>query len=160
MNDRQKRIAVVDDDPQIAAVIQEFLTGEGYDVTLCADCERVLSTIESLQPDALVLDVRMAGINGLGILYLLSKEERTRDIPVLLCTASSTCDMEVWEAVLEQKGIPVLFKPFSLADLGEKIGELLDPKPRTARPALAGNATEPWRDLFSADLTCGEASRI
>lgn len=159
MNDRPKRIAIVDDDPRIAEVMQEFLADEGYDVTLCVDCERVLPTIESVRPDAIVLDVRMAGINGLGILYLLSKEERTRDIPVLLCTASSTCEMEAWEAVLEQKGIPVLFKPFSLADLSETVSNLLDPAARAAAPTIPGDATEPWQDLFTAALPCGEAPR-
>lgn len=159
MNDRQKRIAIVDDDPRIAEIMQDFLADEGYDVVLCADCERVLPTIESLRPDAIVLDVRMAGINGLGILYLLSKEERTRDIPVLLCTASSTCEMQAWEAVLEQKGIPVLFKPFSLADLGESVSKLLDPAARSTPTAMPGDDTEPWQDLFSAELPSGGSPR-
>lgn len=159
MHDRQKRITIVDDDPRIAEIMQEFLTDEGYDVTLCADYERVLPTVESLRPDAIVLDVRMAGINGLGILYLLSKEERTRDIPVLLCTASSTGEMEAWEAVLEQKGIPVLFKPFSLGDLNAKISDLLDPPARIPPPALPADTSEPWRGLFGVDLPRSEASR-
>lgn len=125
MNPRPKRIAVIDDDPRLAELIREFLIDEGYEVGLCAGGEHALSDIESLRPDAIVLDVRMAGISGLGILYLLSIGEQTRSIPVMLCTASSSHEMEAWETVLDQKGVPVLYKPFSLAELARTIDSLL-----------------------------------
>lgn len=143
-----KRIAIVDDDPRIAELMQEFLVDEGYEVTLCECGERTLPAIESLRPDAIVLDVRMAGINGLGILYLLSIGAATRDIPVLLCTASSSHEMGAWHDVLDQKGIPILYKPFSLGELAETVSALLSGEFRRAR---AGFDAEGWHELDIAD---------
>ena len=122
-----KRIVVVDDDPQLADLMREFLTDEGYDVRVCSEGEQAFAVIQTLVPDLVILDVRMAEINGLGVLYLLSTDPRTREIPVLMCTAISSGDMQPWEAVLDQKGVPVLFKPFSLAELAARVEAMVNP---------------------------------
>ena len=59
----------------------------------------------------------MAGIDGLGVLYLLSTDPDTRANPVLICTAVSAGEMQPWDNVLDQKGAPVPHKPFELAQL-------------------------------------------
>jgi twitching motility two-component system response regulator PilH len=122
MGDAQKRIVVVDDDPQLADLMHDFLTDEGYDVHVCSQGDQAFSVIQTL-----LLDVRMAEINGLGVLYLLSTDERTRDIPVLLCTAVSSGEMQPWQDVLDQKGVPVLYKPFELAQLAAQVAAMLVP---------------------------------
>ena len=127
MGDAQKRIVVVDDDPQLADLMHDFLADEGYDVHICSQGEQAFSVIQTLLPDLIVLDVRMAEINGLGVLYLLSTDERTRDIPVLLCTAVSSGEMQPWQDVLDQKGVPVLYKPFELAQLAAQVAAMLTP---------------------------------
>ena len=87
------RIVVVDDDPQLAELMHEFLTGEGYDVRICSQGDQAFAVVQTLLPDLIILDVRMAEVNGLGVLYLLSMDERTRQIPVLMCTAVSSGDI-------------------------------------------------------------------
>lgn len=113
----QKRIVVVDDDQQLADLMREFLIDEGYEVQVCAQGDLAFAFIRAQLPDLIILDVRMAEIGGLGVLYLLSTDPQTSAIPVLMCTAVSEGEMEPWQEVLEQKGVPVLYKPFELSQL-------------------------------------------
>ncbi len=137
-----KRIVVVDDDPQLAELMREFLSDEGYDVSVCSEGEQAFAIVQTLLPDLVILDVRMAEINGLGVLYLLSTDPRTREIPVLLCTAISTGEMEPWQAVLEQKGVPVLYKPFTLTTLAEQVDALVRPAAQSGESGATTSAAE------------------
>jgi len=122
---RQKTIVVVDDDSQLAELMREFLTDEGYIVEVLSRGERAFATIRALLPDLIILDVRMSEIGGLGVLYLLSTAPETRRIPVLMCTAVSTGEMQPWEEVLDEKGVPILYKPFELGQLAAQITAMI-----------------------------------
>lgn len=125
--DRQtRRIVVVDDDRQLAELMREFLSDEGYDVQVVSRSEAALEVIQATLPDLIILDVRMAGVDGLGVLYLLSTDPDTRAIPVLMCTAVSAGEMQPWDDVLDQKGVPVLYKPFELAQLSRQVRAMLE----------------------------------
>ncbi len=121
----QRSIVVVDDDRQLAELMREFLTDEGYRVTICAHGDQAFAVIRSLLPDLIILDVRMAEIGGLGVLYLLSTDLQTRRIPVLMCTAVSAGEMQPWQDVLDEKGVPILYKPFKLDQLANHIAAML-----------------------------------
>lgn len=121
----QRLIVVVDDDRQLAELMCEFLTDEGYRVAVCAHGDQAFAVIRSLLPDLIILDVRMAEIGGLGVLYLLSTDPQTRRIPVLMCTAVSAGEMQPWQDVLDEKGVPVLYKPFKLDQLATHIAAML-----------------------------------
>jgi DNA-binding response OmpR family regulator len=121
-----RRIVVVDDDRQLAELMREFLSDEGYDVRVISRSEAALEAVQAIRPDLIILDVRMAGIDGLGVLYLLSTDPDTRAIPVLMCTAVSAGEMQPWNDVLDQKGVPVLYKPFELAQLAGQVRAMLE----------------------------------
>ncbi len=121
----EKRIVVVDDDQQLADLIREFLSEEGYAVEICSQGEQAFGFIQARLPDLIILDVRMAEIGGLGVLYLLSTNPQTRAIPVLMCTAVSAGEMEPWQEVLDQKGVPILYKPFELAQLVAQVEAMI-----------------------------------
>jgi DNA-binding response OmpR family regulator len=120
-----KRIVVVDDDQQLVDLMQEFLTEEGYEVAICSQGEQAFAFIQARLPHLIILDVRMAEIGGLGVLYLLSTDPQTREIPVLMCTAVSAGEMEPWQEVLDQKGVPILYKPFELAQLVAQVESMI-----------------------------------
>lgn len=122
---KQKTIVVVDDDAQLAELMREFLTDEGYAVEICSQGARAFAMLRSLLPDLIILDVRMAEIGGLGVLYLLSTDPQTRHIPVLMCTAVSTGEMQPWQEVLDEKGVAIVYKPFELGQLAEQIAAML-----------------------------------
>lgn len=144
MEETKKRIAVVDDDPQLANLIREFLTDEGYEVWVCSSGEQAFPTLQVLLPDLIILDVRMAEVSGLGILYRLATNEQTQQIPVLLCTAVSSSEMQPWEEVLDQKRVPVLFKPFALDELATRVAAMLAPAADTATRALTDAGPGHW----------------
>ncbi len=96
-----KRIVVVDDDAQLAELMQEFLTDEGYNVQVCSQGDQAFAVVKSSMPDLIILDVRMAEVGGLGVLYLLSTDPQTSRIPVLMCTAVSASEMQPWEEMLD-----------------------------------------------------------
>jgi CheY-like chemotaxis protein len=121
----QKRIVVVDDDQQLAELMREFLTDEGYAVEVCAHGDQAFAVIRSLLPHLIILDVRMAEIGGLGVLYLLSTDPQTREIPVLMCTAVSAGEMQPWQDVLDEKGVPILYKPFELGQLADQVAAMI-----------------------------------
>ena len=118
-------IVVVDDDDVLAELMQECLTDEGYTVTHCTRGDEAFAFIRAHRPDAVILDVCMAGLGGLGVLHQLSADPRTVHLPVLLCTAASPGEMQAWDAVLAPKRVPVLFKPFALAELAAAVRALL-----------------------------------
>jgi DNA-binding response OmpR family regulator len=105
--------------------MQEFLTEEGYEVAICSQGEKAFAFIQARLPHLIILDVRMAEIGGLGVLYLLSTDPQTREIPVLMCTAVSAGEMEPWQEVLDQKGVPILYKPFELAQLVAQVESMI-----------------------------------
>ncbi len=119
------RVVIVEDDPALGAMMRECLAAEGYRVELCREGERALAVIQAARPALVILDVRMPGLGGLGVLYFLATDPVTAAIPVLLCTAVSPAELAAWGDVLDQKGVPILYKPFALAALTGQVEALL-----------------------------------
>jgi DNA-binding response OmpR family regulator len=65
----QGDVLVVDDDPDIAAMISDVLRDEGYTVRTAADELLALAALEADHPDLLLLDLNLPGMHGLGVLY-------------------------------------------------------------------------------------------
>ena len=87
------RILVVDDEPAVRTALERALLLERYDVTLAADGREALDVLAAIQPDAIVLDVAMPGVDGLEVCRRL---RATGDhTPVLMLTARETIDDRV-----------------------------------------------------------------
>ncbi len=83
-----KKILVVDDDEGIVEVVQIVLEGEGYQVHTSMDGER-LKHLGQDEPDLILLDVLLSGIDGRDICKSLKSNEATRHIPVIMLSAHS-----------------------------------------------------------------------
>ncbi len=83
----QKRILVVDDEPDFCAIVQGQLEKEGYAVDLAYNGVEGLEKIRSNPPDAVVLDVMMPEKDGYEVCKELKADETTAGIPVVLLTA-------------------------------------------------------------------------
>ncbi len=79
------KILIVDDEEHIRMLYQVELEDEGYEVTTAADGFRLLERIERDRPDLVLLDIKMAGYNGLDLLQEI--RNRFYDLPVILCSA-------------------------------------------------------------------------
>lgn len=84
---QQKRILVVDDEPDFTAIVQGFLEKEGFKVEVAYNGEEGLEKVRSNPPDAIVLDVMMPEKDGYTVCKELKNDDQTRNIPVILLTA-------------------------------------------------------------------------
>ena len=82
-----KKIMIADDDPGIVDAIEILLEFEGYQVTSTIDGATVLDMKEEL-PDLLLLDIWMSGEDGRDICKKLKQEDSTKNIPVIMISAS------------------------------------------------------------------------
>lgn len=79
------KILIVDDEEHIRMLYQVELEDEGYEVITAADGRDLLGLIEREQPNLVVLDIKMAGYNGLDLLQEI--RNRFYNLPVILCSA-------------------------------------------------------------------------
>lgn len=87
MNQIKKRIVVAEDDPAILDVLRLILEEEGYTVEAVADAA-TLRDFSHAHPDLLLLDIWMPGMDGRDLCRDLKRNEETRGIPILLCSAN------------------------------------------------------------------------
>ena len=83
----QKRILVVDDEPDFAAIVQGNLEKEGFEVDVAYNGVEGLEKVKASPPDAIVLDVMMPELDGYKVCSRLKEDDNTCDIPVVLLTA-------------------------------------------------------------------------
>ena len=83
-----KQIIIADDDPGIREVFTFLLKKHGYDKTIYSNGEALMRN-EFKLPDLFILDKQLSGIDGLEICRFLKKQESTKNIPVIVISASS-----------------------------------------------------------------------
>jgi len=120
-----KKILMVDDDPLMHRLFQRLLERAGYQMISATDGRGALEAVERESPQLIVMDIMMAGLDGLGAIRQLKKNEMTRAIPVIVVTAEvSAYDASRRES--EAAGAACfLTKPFSPAKLLEEIQRLV-----------------------------------
>ncbi|WP_118951757.1 response regulator [Taibaiella helva] len=114
-----KQIMVADDDSSILEVVGSMLEFAGYRVIHSPTAAMAL-TPQQL-PDLFLLDVWIAGTDGREVCRQLKKQEYTRDIPVILFSASRGIEDSARRAGADD----FLSKPFQMTDLLEKIEDLI-----------------------------------
>ena len=119
------RVLVVDDDEALRSVYSRVLTKEGYTVHLSASAEDALAYVKEERPDAILLDLRMPLINGVGFLYRLRQDPANQSIAVALITGETTLD-EPTIGDLRSLSAQVWHKPLSLDDIRQVTRQLLN----------------------------------
>ena len=114
-------VLVVDDDAPIRRMLDRTLSAEGYEVRCAADGGAALAAIEMSAPDAVVLDVSMPGLDGLGVCRRLRAKGMAT--PILLLTARDALEDRV--AGLDAGADDYLVKPFAAEELTARLRALL-----------------------------------
>lgn len=115
-----RQILVVEDEPKILQMVATYLGNEGYKVTTAASGTEGLDLARRLQPDLIVLDVMLPGINGLDVCRQLRRESQ---VPIIMLTAKAE---EVDKLLgLELGADDYITKPFSLRELAARIRVVL-----------------------------------
>ena len=123
-----RTIMIVDDSPTERAVMERILKKGGYDVLVVSSGEAAVERSAAELPDAILMDVVMPGLNGFQATRLITHEERTKHIPVIICSTKDAETDVIWG--LRQGAKDYLVKPINERELLEKI-RLLVLKPAT-----------------------------
>jgi two-component system nitrogen regulation response regulator GlnG len=116
-----KTILVVDDEQAVCWALERALTREGHRVAVAASAEQAFVQAERKRPDAVVLDVRLPGLDGLSALERL--RQVTHDAPVIVVTAFGNLSTAV--RAVEGGAFDYLAKPFDLDQALETVGRAL-----------------------------------
>ena len=115
------KILVVDDERDIRDVLSSFLEEKGYEVILASNGEEALELVERVNPQVILLDVNMPGIDGIETCRRLKAAEKSRSIPIIMITAFQ--DREI-EAYLEGADDFVV-KPFNMVEISFRVESML-----------------------------------
>lgn len=120
---QRRKIAVVEDEPDIRETLLYALEREGYEVVSAPDGERALELVRREKPDLVLLDLLLPGFDGIEVCRRMREDEATRQIPVIMVTAKD----EESDVVL---GLGVgaddyVTKPFSPKELVARVRAVL-----------------------------------
>jgi DNA-binding response OmpR family regulator len=121
------KVLIIDDDQVVTQTFASMLRLEGLEVRTALDAESGLEQARSQEPDAVIVDLRMPLINGLGFLYRFRADERHHDTPVAIVTGDYGLDDSIARE-LEELGAQLHFKPLWLEDLVALARALLTPQ--------------------------------
>lgn len=124
--EKKSRLLFVDDTPTNLRILTEMLKVD-YDVNFTDNGEDALKlSAEDPQPDLILLDIMMPGMNGYEVCKKLKENERTREIPVMFITALTDEDDE--EMGFALGAVDYIRKPFSMAIVKARINTHLELK--------------------------------
>ncbi len=123
-----RKILVVDDNQDILIALQELLKFYGFEVFVTDSGEQVYNMIDAHDPDLLVLDVMLSGIDGTEICRSLKTNDNYRSLPIIMISAHPNAQHMVTVAGAND----FVAKPFDVGYLIEKIKKHLVPRLQTA----------------------------
>ena len=107
-----KQIIIADDDPGIRDVFDILFKRHGYNATIYANAELLMHNDFEL-PDLFIIDKQLSGVDGLELCRFLKAQESTRDIPVIIISASPFISTLAMDAGADE----FLEKPFRVKEL-------------------------------------------
>jgi DNA-binding response OmpR family regulator len=145
------RVLVVDDDDTVRDVLRRYLARDGHEVIEAADGITGLNLVRSQQPDLLVLDLMLPGMDGLEV---CREVRRTSTMPVIMLTALGQESDRV--VGLEYGADDYVVKPFSPRELALRVGRVLE---RSRRPAGNGGLAATLITSADGELSADPVSR-
>jgi two-component system, chemotaxis family, chemotaxis protein CheY len=136
---------LVDDDPAILLTVGDQLVSEGYTVVKAESAEQCLSSLESVTPDLIILDISMPGAGGLSFLRSISNTDGTLRYPVLVFTARAELDRFFQDTAVNG----FLPKTATPATFSEEVERIV--RQRRAEQATARSGR--WRIVLAEDDT-------
>ena len=117
------KILIVDDSPTELHVLTQMLEREGYQTITARDGEEGIEVARSQQPDVILMDVVMPGLNGFQATRRLTRDARTRQIPVIIVSTKGQVTDREWG--MRQGAFSYLVKPVDAGSLLEQVRSAL-----------------------------------
>ena len=140
------RVLVIDDEAPIRLLCRVNLEAEGMGVSEAGDGPRGLDLARAQQPDVILLDVMMPGLDGWRVAEMLLEDPVTRDIPIVFLTARA--DVRDRARGIDLGGLEYITKPFNPVELASLVRRLLAAVERGERERLRSDNIAQLRELF------------
>lgn len=119
----KEKILVVDDEPHILELVKFNLEASGFKVFDAPDGQKAIELAQTANPDLILLDLMLPGIDGLEVCRILRQQKTTREIPIIMLTAKSE---EIDKVLgLEIGADDYITKPFSPRELTARVKAVL-----------------------------------
>ena len=115
------KILVVDDEREMRDLLQTSLSAEGYEIVVASNGDEAVGLAKTGNPQVILLDIEMPGIDGIETCKRLEADEKTRLIPIIMMTSRGDRDIE---AYLEG-ATDVVNKPFDIVQLAIRVKSML-----------------------------------
>jgi DNA-binding response OmpR family regulator len=143
------RVLVIDDEAPIRLLCRVNLEAEGMNVLEAADGTTGLDLAREEQPDVVLLDVMMPGLDGWRVAEELLEDELTAGIPIIFLTARA--EFRDRARGLDIGGVDYVTKPFNPLELAPLVRELLGRINRGERDELRGEKLAELRTLIESE---------
>jgi DNA-binding NtrC family response regulator len=122
MAEQRHRVLIVEDDPEMLALVGEHLEGEGHAVTGATRGADAISRLRTGEFDVVLTDLRLPDADGMEVLRVA--RESQRDVPVILFTAFGSIETAI--QAIRQGAYDYVTKPFALEEIGLLVGKALE----------------------------------
>jgi DNA-binding response OmpR family regulator len=140
------KVLVIDDEAPIRLLCRVNLEAEDMEVIEAEDGQQGLKLARAEQPDVVLLDVMMPGMDGWEVLQRLLEDDATSDIPIVFLTARA--ELRDRARGLELGGVAYVTKPFNPVELAPLVRDLLERVARGEREAVRLERIAELRDLL------------
>jgi len=147
-----KTVLIVDDEEKVCWALEVFLKDEGYNPIIANNAEEALKKVETQQPDIVILDVFLPGMNGLEALKAIKKIKP--DTYVIIITALDTFEYTIKAMQLE--AFDFIAKPIDL----DKVKEILDRAVKAQELSKELDATIESPEKYQIDRLVGESKQM
>ena len=115
------KVLVVDDELEVRDLLVRFLTEQGYEAMVASNGEEAIELAEKENPQAILLDIKMPGIDGIETCKRLKANEKTRFIPVIMATAL----WDTYSDAIKAGAEDFVTKPFNLTELSHRVKSII-----------------------------------
>jgi len=120
---KKDTVLIVDDNPANCSLMAAILETENFETIAVSDGIQALACVEKKNPDLIILDVIMTGMNGFEVLRHLKDNAATAAIPVFMVTGLA--DRESMTRAIDAGADDILTKPVNIADLLTRVKHVL-----------------------------------
>ena len=117
------KILIVEDEQGLVTLLTYNLEKQGYQVAVCMDGQKVMSTVVTENPDLILMDWMLPNVSGVELCQMIRQNYETKEIPIIMLTARGDEADKV--KGLSQGADDYMTKPFSVPELMARIGALL-----------------------------------
>lgn len=120
----QKKILIVDDEPNIVIPLEFLMEQNGYDVKVAVNGEEAIEAVESFKPDLILLDIMLPGIDGYEVCQKVRQNPKLPDTKIIFLSALAR-DIDIAKGMgLSANGF--ITKPFSISDVVDTVKKFME----------------------------------